>query len=279
MLVDIEAAEAELAAGRYRRALGAYANLLRNRLATIDDHGEQFRVSDLLVVERLAELSTLFGLFAAANDLLDGMVELCERAGNYLGSDYARLKRTELALARGRPHDAYTLLRELKPRLGELEEIDLTRAGLVRWEREIGWQHYPAADRTVLLTRAYLVMGEVLASLGHYAEAIGVLERGGFHGEHAEAPDLARQSIEPLGLRRAAALLEYGDLDAAETVLKVSSDERRTIWRRPATPATWNWRGSSICCGGASVLPFEISRASSTSASVEAFSVPARPPG
>jgi CHAT domain-containing protein/tetratricopeptide (TPR) repeat protein len=174
----------------------------------------------LLVVERLAELSTLFGLFAAANDLLDGMVELCERAGNYLGSDYARLKRTELALARGRPHDAYTLLRELKPRLGELEEIDLTRAGLVRWEREIGWQHYPAADRTVLLTRAYLVMGEVLASLGHYAEAIGVLERGGFHAEHAEAPDLARQSIEPLGLRRAAALLEYGDLDAAETSLK-----------------------------------------------------------
>jgi hypothetical protein len=85
MLVDIEAAEAELAAGRYRRALGAYANLLRTRLATIDDHGEQFRVSDLLVVERLAELSTLFGLFAAANDLLDGMVELCERAGNYLG--------------------------------------------------------------------------------------------------------------------------------------------------------------------------------------------------
>ena len=220
MLAGIEVAEEELAAGRYRAALDVYANLLRNRLKTMDTDGGNFKISDLIVVERLAELSTLFGLFAAANDLLDGMVELCQRAGNDLASDYARLKRTELALARSRPHDAYALLRELAPRLGELEDLDISSAGLVRWELAIGWQHYPIEDRIVLLTRTYLVMGEILASFGNYGEAVAVLARGIIHAESREAPDLARRSAEPLHLARAAALLEYGDLDAADRILR-----------------------------------------------------------
>lgn len=220
MLTGIEAAEEELAAGRYHSALDAYANLLRKRLATIDDEGGKFIAADLVIVERLAELSTLFGLFAAANDLLDAVVKLCERAGNDVASDYAQLKRAELALARGRLHEAQEILHELKPRVGELEEIDLSSEGLVRWEREIGWRHCPVEDRMILLTRSYLVMGTVLASLGNYSEAIAVMARGIINAESQAAPDLARRSAEPLGLARAAALLEYGDLDAAETSLK-----------------------------------------------------------
>ena len=153
------------------------------------------------------------------------MVELCRRAGNILASDYAQLKRIELALARGRIRDSYSLLQELQPRLGDLEHLDLSVVGLERWERTIGWQHFPEQDRVILLTRAYLVMGQLLTSLGRYAEALEVVTRGLMHAEDRAVPDLAGRTARALKLLRAAALVEYGDLDAAEVVLSSGVDQ------------------------------------------------------
>ena len=225
LVTGIEAAEDELAGGRYRAALESYASLLRGRLAT-DGGAVEFGAADLIVLERLAELATLFGLFASAADLLDAMVVLCRRADNTLASDYAQLKRIELAFARGRIHQSYDLLRELEPRLGKLEDIDLSADGLERWERTIGWQQYPAEDRVVLLTRAYLVMGQLLASNGKYIEAREVLRRGLTHARERTAPDLARRTAGAIRLAHAAALLEFGDVDAAGAAL--SSDAEQT---------------------------------------------------
>src|SRR5438874_5552914 len=198
-----QAAEEAFAAGRYRAALGAYGDLLHGRLATAASLG----AADLVVIERLAELATLFGWFEAADNLLEAMVVLCREAKNELAADYAHMKRVELALARGRTHDSFDLLGELRDRIGNLEELDLSMTGLVRWEISIEWRRFPAPDRTVLLTRAYLVMGQILAANGRYGDALRVIARGLAHAENVRAPDLAQRAGVPMRLARVAALL------------------------------------------------------------------------
>jgi tetratricopeptide (TPR) repeat protein len=214
-------AEAALAAGRYREALDTYSGLLRGRLSGGAGSAE-FAAADLVVIERLVELAALFGLFAAADDLLDAMVVLCREAANDLAGDYATLKRVELSLARGALREPFDLLAGLRNRLGDLTAMDLSPAGLLRWERVIAWRHHPAADRAVLLTRAYLVMGRLLAALGSYGDALSVLERGLAIAAHSTAPDLARRAVPSLHLARAATLLERGDLDDSEAALGTS---------------------------------------------------------
>lgn len=225
LAAGIEAAEEDLAAGRYRAALDSYAKLLGGRLAATNG-ADGLGAADLIVVERLAELAILFGQFAAADDLLDAMVGLCSQAGNFLASDHALLKRVELAFASGRIDDSYNLLRELRPRLGDIEDLDLSAVGLERWERTIGWRYFPAEDRVILLARVYLVMGQLLSSLGRYADALEVLGRGLAHAEDQTAPDLARRGAKVLRLSLIAALLEYGDLDKVEAALSVGAGQR-----------------------------------------------------
>jgi tetratricopeptide (TPR) repeat protein len=116
-------------------------------------------------------------------------------------------------------HEAFTLLGELGHRIGSLDAIDLSPRGLVKWERSSEWRSYPSVDQAVLLTRAYLTMGRILASNGRYSDALSVFQRGLAHANDPRAPDLARCATSPLRLARAQALLEFGALDDAEEVL------------------------------------------------------------
>ncbi|MER9223799.1 CHAT domain-containing protein [Mesorhizobium sp. M0644] len=214
----VRAAEAALRLGHYRSALDSYCVLLRSRLA-VAGGVDGFGAAELVIIERLSELTSLFGMFETADDLLVTMVGLCRNARNDVAADYAQLKRVELALARGRMQQSFNLLGDLKERIGDVDEIDLSPRGLKHWEATIEWRHVEAADRSVLLTRIYLVMGQVLAGIGRYGDALTVLERGLAHAEEGAAPDLARRTAPHIGLARVAALLEYGDLDAAERTL------------------------------------------------------------
>jgi tetratricopeptide (TPR) repeat protein len=214
----VQRAEDDLRAGRYRAALDAYTVLLRGRLALAGGI-DSFGAADLVVIERLAELATLFGLFGAADDLLLSMVELCRRAGNDLAADYTQLKRIETVLARGQLDEAYGLLCELEDRIGVLEKLDLSTAGLTRWEAAIEWRRFDENERSVLFTRAYLIMGQILSAFGRYGDALGVLGRGLAHAEDRAAPDLARRTSAAIRLARIVALLEGGDLDEAEKAL------------------------------------------------------------
>jgi tetratricopeptide (TPR) repeat protein len=216
----VQKAEDLLALRRYREALTVYVELLRRRLDAVAGGDGGFDEADLIVVERLAELATLFGFFDAADSLLEGMVTLCREAGNDLGADYAHMKRVELVLSRGQTHDAFVRLGELKHRIGEPEQIDLSPTGLIAWERSIRWPpSYGAADRAVLLTRIYYAMGRILAAIGRYGDALCVLQRGLVHADDAHGPDLARRAATPMRLARAAALLERGELDEAEELV------------------------------------------------------------
>lgn len=125
-------------------------------------------------------------------------------------------------------------MKQLKPRVGDLEDIDLSWPGLERWEVSIQWQQFAAPDLTILLTRIYLVMGQMLSSLGRYQEAIVVLSKGLSHAEGRMAPDLAQQATSLLQLARMTAYLERGDFAEAEAALNELALEKS-----PLTPAVY----------------------------------------
>jgi hypothetical protein len=98
----VNRAERHWEQGDFGAAVETYRDLLSRRLSAINAGVASFMAADVVVVERLADLSMLFNLGDAADDLLSGMAVLNEQAGNAYGADYARLKRVHLALGRGR---------------------------------------------------------------------------------------------------------------------------------------------------------------------------------
>jgi CHAT domain-containing protein len=217
---EVQAGEDAFRAGRYRDALQLYSQLLARRLRSGNGGTSHLGAADLVIVERVAELATLFGHFAAADDLLQGVVELARGASNDLAADYTLLKRTEISLAKGVISDAMSQLQELRPRIGDIAAIDISPSGLLRWERSIAWNRFAPGERITLLTRAYHAMAQILVSLGQYRQGIMVLDRGLTHSEGNNAPDLARRAHRTMRLLRARALLENGDLEEADAALQ-----------------------------------------------------------
>jgi tetratricopeptide (TPR) repeat protein len=238
LFLDLEAgvqtAEDLISAGSYSAALTCYQDLLRKRLESVENGSASFVSADLVIIERLAELSTLFGLFEAADSLLQAMVALCREANNELAGDYAHMKRVELAFARGQVQESFSLLRELKDNIGDLENIEMSIGGLKCWEASIKWRQFAAADCVILLTRAYLIMGQILSALGRYSDAIAMLMRGLSHAQGEDAPDLVRRTGSVMSLAHMAALLEKGDLNEAERALVALAPDQDDVLA-PAT--------------------------------------------
>src|SRR5262245_38332203 len=105
--------------GAYGAALDTYRALLGERLACGSGSVAHLRAADLVIIERLADLSALFGLFDAADDLISAMAALTRAAGNDVAADYAQLKRVELSLAHVALQAAFEQLRELGTRIGD----------------------------------------------------------------------------------------------------------------------------------------------------------------
>ena len=116
----------------------------------------------------------------------------------------------------------------MEPTLGAFDAIEFSDPGLSFWEACRQWRGTDNDDRAVLLSQLYLGFGSLLAALGSYGEALASFRRGlTFTG--ASAPDLARRAAPVLQVSVAAALLERGDLSAAEhemALLTATIDER-----------------------------------------------------
>jgi tetratricopeptide (TPR) repeat protein len=219
MRARMESAEADLRASRLQQAFDGYREIMKRLLDRRTEGGKQFRGADLMVIERLAELAVLFGHAQAADDLLRAMVTLCDEAGNTIAADYARLKRVEVLLGTGRFDDAVGRFSDLASHIGALEDIATDESGLDAWEARIVWRNFPADERTVCLTRAYLVMGGFMMRLGVYGDALRMLERGLHHTSGAGSQSLVYQTKVGLHASRARALLEAGRLDDARAAL------------------------------------------------------------
>lgn len=221
---EVQSAENHFRRGEFNVALDIYTYLLNQRLSSIRKGMTTWCAPDLVIIERLVDLSVLFSNFQAADDMLEGMVELNEQAGNRYGADYTSLKRIHLTLGRGLLRDAYELLMAMSPSIGDIHSIDFTPSGLLRWERERDWPNIDSNGRAVLFSRLYLVMGWLLAALGQYSNALVALERG-LHHTGEGMPDIARQATVPLKLLIAGALLEKGNLmESGVRLAKLESD-------------------------------------------------------
>jgi hypothetical protein len=214
-------AESEWLDGNLSEAFNIYKDILTQRLTFSEWDGvliEELSAFDMVIIERIVDLTVLFGFFDAADNLLSGMIALNEQAGNRIGSDYAILKRIQMNLGKGNLERAYKSLRNGRADIGDINEIEFTSAGLRQWE-ELCWAGEDIAERGVLFSRLYLVMGRILCAFGQYHDALIVLERGlVFTG--VEVSDLARQGELPLQMCIATVLLEKGNLREAESQLK-----------------------------------------------------------
>jgi CHAT domain-containing protein len=215
--------EALRRAGRFGEALDGYQALISLRLAALESvsgSGADFKLTaaDLVLLERAAELAVLFGYDEAADNLLASMTSALERARNWFGADYALLKRIHLALSFGRLAAARQLLRAMQPRIGRLEAINFSEAGLNNWEAKCVWADATPADHIVIFSRLYLIIGWLLMAVGRYRDALLALKRGLAYAG-TKAPALARRGFVPLNLLLATALLEQGDLPAAQVKL------------------------------------------------------------
>lgn len=215
--------EAAIGAGRWRDALAAYQHLLERILSRRLDHGHEWRGADLQIIERLSELAALFSLVDAADNLLHAMFSLTLEAGNDITADYTQLKRAEMRLAGGQTRAAFALFASLAPRIGRLEEIDISPLGLQQWEQGTAWRKHPPADRVMLMTRAYICLGHILLNWGRYADALCMLARGLAHAATPGNADFSRQAANSLHLLRARAQLEMGKLDEAQSSLTLVS--------------------------------------------------------
>jgi len=202
--------------GEYAAALDDYVGILTVRLGQILSGGRlsELTAADLTIIERAADLAALLSLPDAADDLLGAMVTQLEGVGNYVGADYAALKRIHLWLGCGRLDAACRLLRAMKVRIGEIDNIVFEPAALARWESERNWPGANADDCAVLFSRLYHVMGWLLAGLGQYASALCAFRQGLKHAENYAHP-LARSVAMPLKVAVAGALLEKGEMEEA----------------------------------------------------------------
>jgi CHAT domain-containing protein len=207
--------------GRFVDALQTLADAVRRRF--FGDGGTTERPAtplpiDAIAIEKLADLASLLGRFEGADNLLLSLATWYKRAGNLYFSDYVSVKRIHLALGRGLGKDVRSILKTMESTIGDIESIEVSEAGLKRWEGQIGWAKTTATDRQFLLACFYLEMGRVLSGLGQYKDSLAMLIRGLMNAERCPQY-LAGNLALHLKLATVAALLEMGELAAARNEL------------------------------------------------------------
>ena len=218
----VQEAEEQRRRGDVAEALNSYKTILRKRL--LDHQPDQpavqsLKAADLIVMDRLAELSLLFGHGEAADNLLNGMAGLCGQADNAYGADYATLRRIYLAVSLGQLDKALNLLQKLTKTLRDWQKLPFSSQALKEWEIKRYWPNTDEAGRVVLLVYFYAVVGLLLLAQGQYKRGQFLLEQALVLSNEPNSPDLVKRMKTPLGLALARSWLEKGNLTAAEQEL------------------------------------------------------------
>jgi tetratricopeptide (TPR) repeat protein len=206
-------------------ALSRVLDRLRQRLgdAAIDENvfGDAYR---------LAALAATAGEGAAACDVLQRLEEICRAKNLPFRADFLASQRLYLLVAFGRVDDAGAMLNTFHPTMGDIcssANLRFTAGGMSAWEAGRNW--VDEGGRGALFGAFYLGIGSLLSAGGSYGPAVTALRRGLDWSLHA--PDLAA----PLRVALAAASLEAGDLNAANTQL----DILQTVVEPAEEPACW----------------------------------------
>lgn len=184
----------------------------------------KFSALIMTVLHSLADLAIFFMDFEPADNLLNGATEIYRRANNFSMAYFTMLKRIDLAVHRGE-NLARDLLQELYPQIGDIEAIEISPSGLIKWEQNCFIDETNLKTRTILFVCLYLAMGKLLSSLGQYGAALIILERGLIHTEKRVASTISRQQELQIKFAIAAACLEKGDLKLAQDKLDILRTE------------------------------------------------------
>ncbi len=207
--------------GKFKEALKLYTEILSELLYIQEKPGSilQFIPQILGIIDRLVDLSVLFGKFRAADDLMESMVKLYEQEGDGYGIDYVHVKRIHINLMFGNLREAYGILESMSASIGDIHAIEFSVKGLEKWEAALKWPGKTEVDRQAILVRLFLVTGMILASLGQYSDSIAAYERGIFHCDK-QPSDFVQEASLPIHLMLAEANLEKGELTRAANQLE-----------------------------------------------------------
>ena len=223
----VTTAEASFERGDFSSALSAYRAILVSRLNEPAGAATAF---DAAVIERVADLATLFGQYSAAEDLLIALAGRFRSAGGSIGADHALLKLCSVRFAREHLTHARHALEQLSFVDGDLDNCLALAPDLDRWERRVA-PGATADDRALLCSRFYLECSKLLAAHGLYQRAFAAAQRG-LDLCSQNASEVVCHAVPALTLAAAAASLERGDIANTDRLLAdVGRDVR---WQHPA---------------------------------------------
>ena len=212
----IEKAEIYRSQGKLAQAYEIYCDILLEYLISQPPFAK-FTSPIMTAIYSLADLAIFFMDFEPADDLLNGATEIYRRANNFSMDYFTMLKRINLAVNRG-DNLAKDLLQKLSPQIGNIEAIDISPSGLIKWEQNCFQDETNIRSRTILFVFLYLAIGKLLSSLGQYGAALIILKRGLIHTKET-APVIAQNEGLQIKFAIAAAYLEKGDLQLAQEKL------------------------------------------------------------
>lgn len=208
--------------GKLGEALDLYHELVSHRLDTVTNPAEEMNNYDAIMIERLADLSQLFGNVEASIDLLSGLQQLYHDVGNTFFYINTTIKIATVYLECGELQGAFGLLEELEPFIGDPHQIEMNPRGLKKWELECEFEGLEAYEKAIVYTKTYYLMGALLTSLGQYGEGLACLERGiEWSGSCQEDIHAAMYAL--LLLKKVEAQMEKGDVTAAKLTLDTAS--------------------------------------------------------
>jgi CHAT domain-containing protein len=222
---QLTALEQAVAAARQRLEArdpaGALMRLVDALLGALQSAGARpLGAAELIVAEQMADLASLLGEWLAADSLLTAIEAAARNASALEGADYACLKRAHIHVLRADLDTAREVLSSLAPRIGQLEDIEFTRAGLIAWERATLWHELGLDAQLMLLSRAYLVFALMLMDLGQYPAADTAIARGIIAASAGTTDSVAADAEPYLRLARARSLIEQGALAEADRELE-----------------------------------------------------------
>lgn len=228
-ILRFEKAERLLEQEKIIQALGIFLGLAKDRLRQLEiKTDEVFSNHDAILIERTADLSILTGQAEGAYLLLDALAKYYFGAGNDFAGIYTIIKIANLQLGEGKSCVAFDTLQELEQWTGGLASLDLSPAGLQRWERTFPGRKLfqKKREEALLFSRLQFLMGAILTSLGQYNQAIACLTRSIYHAGTFKEDVAVRSMLRPAKTALARAFLQKGDLKNARLQLEAIENDR-----------------------------------------------------
>jgi CHAT domain-containing protein len=209
-------AEEKKAGNQLNEAVEIYQKLLSYRLNQ-EDNAFEYAKYDTIIIERLADLSLLFGNTEASINLLTGLMHRCRDDTHLYILTVTKI--AGIRMETGELELTLELLQQLSPFIGNLKQIKMNEEGLVNWEQTCRFKKLSHQKQVVIFTRLYYVIGNLLTKLGQYRQGICCLDKG-IHWVEQGTTAAVKAALAPLKLGKVTALMEKGEVLKAEQYLQ-----------------------------------------------------------